>query len=44
VTLGVTDLKLSREFYERFGWKSAMRGEEGAYSSKLGEWHWPCIR
>ncbi len=26
VTLGVADLKQSREFYERLGWKSAMRG------------------
>jgi catechol 2,3-dioxygenase-like lactoylglutathione lyase family enzyme len=26
VTLGVADLRLSREFYERLGWKSAMRG------------------
>ena len=36
VTLGVTDLKLSREFYERLGWKSAMRGVEGVVFFQAG--------
>jgi uncharacterized protein len=29
VTLGVADLERSREFYERLGWKRAMKGTAG---------------
>ncbi|MGH6836226.1 MAG: VOC family protein [Methylocella sp.] len=36
VTLGVADLKLSREFYERLGWKRAMKGEEGVVFFQAG--------
>jgi predicted lactoylglutathione lyase len=32
VTLGVTDLKRSREFYERLGWRKSMAKAEGIVS------------
>jgi uncharacterized protein len=36
VTLGVTDLKLSREFYERLGWRRSMAGTEGIVFFQAG--------
>lgn len=36
VTLGVADLKRSREFYERLGWSSAMKGTEGIVFFQTG--------
>lgn len=32
VTLGVTDLKRSREFYQRLGWRKSMAKAEGIVS------------
>ena len=36
VTLGVTDLERSRAFYERLGWKRAMRYASGVVFFQLG--------
>lgn len=36
VTLGVADLKLSREFYERLGWRRSMAKSEGAVFFQAG--------
>jgi catechol 2,3-dioxygenase-like lactoylglutathione lyase family enzyme len=36
VTLGVADFKRSREFYERFGWKIAMKEAEGVVFFQAG--------
>jgi catechol 2,3-dioxygenase-like lactoylglutathione lyase family enzyme len=36
VTLGVTDLNRSRAFYERLGWRRAMRGAAGVVFFQLG--------
>jgi len=36
VTLGVADLERSRAFYERLGWKRAMRGTEGVVFFQAG--------
>jgi uncharacterized protein len=36
VTLGVANLTRSREFYERLGWKSRMKGVEGIVFFQLG--------
>jgi|GEM_PF-3271364 len=33
VTLGVSDLKRSREFYERLGWRRSMPKAEGSYET-----------
>ena len=36
VTLGVTDLKRSREFYERLGWRRSMAKAEGVVFFQAG--------
>jgi catechol 2,3-dioxygenase-like lactoylglutathione lyase family enzyme len=36
VTLGVADLQRSRQFYERLGWKRAMRAAEGIVFFQAG--------
>src|SRR5271170_3717102 len=36
ITLGVADLQRSREFYERLGWKRAMRAAEGIVFFQAG--------
>jgi uncharacterized protein len=36
VTLGVADLKRSREFYERLGWRRSMTGAEGIVFFQAG--------
>jgi uncharacterized protein len=36
VTLGVADLKRSREFYERLGWRRSMANEEGVVFFQAG--------
>lgn len=36
ITLGVADLELSRDFYERLGWKRSMKGVEGVVFFQAG--------
>jgi len=36
ITLGVSDLKLSREFYERLGWRRSMANTEGIVFFQAG--------
>jgi uncharacterized protein len=36
ITLGVTDLNRSREFYERLGWRRSMANAEGIVFFQLG--------
>lgn len=36
ITLGVADLKRSREFYERLGWRRSMANEEGVVFFQAG--------
>jgi uncharacterized protein len=36
ITLGVTDLKHSREFYERLGWRRSMANTEGVVFFQAG--------
>ena len=36
ITLGVADLKRSREFYERLGWRRSMAKEEGVVFFQAG--------
>jgi uncharacterized protein len=36
ITLGVADLKRSREFYERLGWRRSMAGEESVVFFQAG--------
>ena len=36
ITLGVADLRRSREFYERLGWRRSMANEEGVVFFQAG--------
>ncbi len=38
LTLGVADLKRSKEFYERLGWRQSMAKSEGIVFFQAGGW------
>jgi uncharacterized protein len=44
ITLGVADLKRSREFYERLGWRRSMAKAEGVVFFQAGGMALACSR